>query len=120
MSMKTLAITGLLTLSISAPAFAAWHYSSITLPRTGYMTTTARSASGTVQKTQVTGNKYDVLSRVKSTNSNVITDWAVHGSGTGTVRSFYTGVKSGTSMQAQFKTRAVNYKTTTATIGWEP
>ncbi|APC85481.1 hypothetical protein [Clostridium botulinum] len=120
MSIKKLVLTGILTLSISAPVFAAWNYASITLPRTGAWATISRGASGASQKTQVTRNAYTVNSRIINNGGTVLSGWQSHSSGTGTIRTHYSGVKKGDSVKAQFKTNATNVRTTTATIGWQP
>lgn len=120
MGIKKLVLTGILTLSISAPVFAAWNYASITLPRTGAWATISRRASGGTQKTQVTRNDYDVYSKIIRDNGFSLANWKKHSSGTGTIHTFYTKARKGNSIKAQFKTGPMNYRTTTATIGWQP
>ncbi|EPY2275056.1 hypothetical protein ACXAUS_003978 [Clostridium sporogenes] len=121
MGIKKLVLTGILTLSISAPVFAAWNYASITLPRWGgTWSTITRNASGGTQKTQVTRNAYTVNSRIANNGGIGLSRWAEHYVGNGTVRTHYSGAKKGDTVKAQFRTNIGNARTTTATIGWQP
>lgn len=117
---KKVVIAGILISSISIPAYASWHWSDITLPRRGAWSTVTREASGGTQKTQVTKNAYAVNSRIIGDNGVGLSGWRKHKPGTGTIRTYKTGVHAGEDIKAQFKTSVINYRTTTARLAWEP
>lgn len=118
-------IISTLVLSLSIPALAeigdsGWYDSNITLPRTGSWSTTIRAATATDQQTQVKSNDYDVLGRITNSGGTSLSDYETHDSGDDTMITHDTGTSSGDKIKAQFKTSSVNYRTTTADLGWRP
>lgn len=121
---RTCIISSLL-LSLSIPAFASigdagWYSTSLTLPRSGAMTTTQRAATNKNQETQVENNAYDVLGRIVNSGGTSLSSYKTHEAKQDQAYTHNTGTTKGDKISAQFKTSAVNYFTTTATIGWRP
>ncbi|MBX4272139.1 hypothetical protein [Clostridium estertheticum] len=114
-------VTGLVMLSISVPVFAAsWFSSSITLPRTGFMTTTERNATGNIQYTKVTDNSYDVKSRIDDSHKNGISDFVTHRAGKSDQFTHNSDTVKNNTIMAQFQSPWNEYRTNTVTIYWIP
>lgn len=121
---KTSIISTLL-LSLSIPVFASigdsgWYSSTITLPRTGSWTTTARKATASNQEVQVKGNNYAVHSRIITNSGTTLTKYKTHKAGDNTELTHSSGTTKGDTIRAEFKTGATNYKITKCTLGWRP
>lgn len=68
-------------LLVSTPVFAAWHYSTITLPRNGWWYSTERPATGNTQRTQVTEPEYKVVSNIDSSIGSKLSSNKTHAAG---------------------------------------
>jgi len=115
----------ILIASFPVAAFAeTWYSSDITLPRTGSWTTVTREATANTQKTKVTNNKYDVNARILNSGGKALSDYKKHqnegNDDYGIEIEHKTGTAKGDKIKAEFKTTAVNYRTTTATLSWRP
>jgi len=117
---KSLVVTTMF-LSISIPVFAdTWYSSSLTLPRTGSMTTTVRKATANTQQTKVTNNAYSVYGRIDTSTGVALSSYGEHRAWESDIITQNTGTAVGDSIEAEFKTGPYNYRTTTATIAWRP
>ncbi|HHT7143189.1 TPA: hypothetical protein ACTZ34_005146 [Bacillus cereus] len=116
---KKASATALLTVMFSSSVLAAWHASTITLPRNGWWTTVARTAEHNTQETRVERPKYDVVSNIKNTNGTFLSSNSTHDSGKDTKASHTTNAK-GSKVKAAFRSSYINQNTNRVRLSWEP
>lgn len=114
------------SLLLSAPIFATWYSSDITLPRTGsWISSVTRQATDNNQETKVTNNDYLVKGRIILAGSEQpLSSWVNHpkqgSSNYGSVFVHNTNTSLGDNLKVEFKTQVINFRTVTATLAWRP
>ncbi|MFD1068231.1 hypothetical protein [Oceanobacillus locisalsi] len=111
---------GLALLMIATPALAAWHDSTITLPRNGWWYSVERDASGGTQQARVNSPEYDVVSNIDNGAGSNLSTNRTHASGDNTTVDHNTGVNAGTTLRGAFRSSLVNQFTNTVDLGWNP